>query len=144
MSWFGGGRVARIAVIDDNVLVRQLVGEVLAEEGYDVLEFDGQRGVFGQLQAERPDLLMLDLHLGAQESGWELLDSIRADPALRHIPVIIVTAGPEELARHAAEIKHMGYRTLEKPFDLDEMSATIRMALTTATNGYDPSVTDFL
>jgi two-component system nitrogen regulation response regulator NtrX len=127
--------VACIAVIDDNVLVRQLVGEVLADEGYQVLELDGQDGVFGQIKAQRPDLVMLDLHLGAQGSGWELLASIRADPSLSQIPVIIVTAGPEELARHASEMEHMGYRTLEKPFDLDEMFATVRQMLAAAENG---------
>jgi DNA-binding response OmpR family regulator len=111
------------------MLVRQLVSEVLAEEGYEVIELDGQEGVFSQLKTQRPDLVMLDLHLGARGSGWELLDVIRAEPTLRHTPVIIVTAGPEELARHAGEIKRMGYKTLEKPFDLDEMSATIRLLL---------------
>ncbi len=124
--------MARIAVIDDNVLVRQLVGEVLGEEGYEVLELDGQHSVVGQLQAYRPDLIMLDLRLGARETGWQVLAGFRADPVLRRIPVIIITAGPEELARHAVEIQGMGYRTLEKPFDLDEMSSTIRAALAAA------------
>jgi DNA-binding response OmpR family regulator len=126
--------VASIAVIDDNLLVRELVSEVLADEGYDVLEIDGQQDVFGQLKAQRPDLVMLDLHLGALGNGWELLDAIQAEPVLRNTPVIIVTAGPEELVRHASEIERMGYRTLEKPFDLDEMSATIHAALARAGN----------
>jgi CheY-like chemotaxis protein len=77
--------------------------------------------------AEKPDLILLDTNMPGM-NGHETLECLRADPALRHIPVIMVTARcePEDIA--AASVRGVAdYVT--KPFDFAQLLDKIHAAL---------------
>lgn len=80
----------RIAVIEDNADNRLLV-RVLLEPAYRVSEYDNGRDALEGLGREKPDLVLLDISLPGMD-GVEILERIRADAALRDLPVVALTA----------------------------------------------------
>ena len=94
----------RILVVEDQEDNRQILRDLLGSVGYQILEAeDGARGV-AAAEAERPDLILMDIQLPLID-GYEATRRIKANPALRAIPIIVVTSyalsGDEDKARAA-------------------------------------------
>mgnify|MGYP001228055318 CR=1 FL=1 len=82
---------ARILIVEDNEDNMTLVRDVLASRGYMVIEaVDGQQGL-ELAMTQRPDLIIMDLSLPLLD-GWEVVRQLKADPELRRIPVVALTA----------------------------------------------------
>ena len=79
-----------IAVVEDNVDNRMLLGAILADS-YRIVEYDTGPEALAGMRQERPDLVLLDISLPGMD-GTELLRQIRSDPAFRGLPVIALTA----------------------------------------------------
>lgn len=112
----------KILIVEDVEMNRDLLVQLLEEE-YELVEAtDGRQGLEAAGR-ERPDLILLDISLPEMD-GWEVTRRIRADDALRDIPIIAVTAhamaGDEEKA-YARGCN--GY--LSKPIDEDELWAQV-------------------
>jgi CheY-like chemotaxis protein len=81
----------RILVVEDNRDNMMLVSDILRSLNYEVLQaVDGRRGIDMAL-AEKPDLILMDLSL-PQINGWEATRQIKANPDLKHIPIVALTA----------------------------------------------------
>jgi len=95
---------ARILVVDDNPVNLKLAAEVLRLEGYDVLRAADAEQAEAILMHEVPDLILMDIALPGKD-GLALTRLIKADPRLKHVPVIALTAfamkGDEARAREA-------------------------------------------
>jgi two-component system, chemotaxis family, response regulator Rcp1 len=98
-------RPIRILLVEDNAgdveLIRERLEEshvvldlVVAADGVHAEDFLFRRGAF--IGAQRPDLILLDLNL-PRRSGIEVLESIKAHPQLRMIPIVVLTSSEEEL-----------------------------------------------
>jgi len=81
----------RILVIEDTENNRRILNDLLTNAGFEVLEaVDGEKGV--AMAAEtRPDLILMDIQLPIVD-GYEVTRRIKANPDLRHIPIIAVTS----------------------------------------------------
>jgi len=93
----------KILVVDDAEFNRDLIVQLLVDD-YQILEaVDGQDGL-NKAAAERPDLILMDLGMPVMD-GWEATRRIKANPDLKHIPIIAVTShamvGDEIQAREA-------------------------------------------
>ena len=85
------GGPAKILLVEDNELNSDMLSRRLIRRGYEVvLAADGAQAVAGAAQ-ERPDLILMDMSLPTID-GWEATRRIKADSALRSIPVIALTA----------------------------------------------------
>jgi two-component system cell cycle response regulator DivK len=83
--------MARILLVEDNEMNRDMLSRRLIRNGYEVsLAMDGQQGVDMAL-SERPDLILMDMSLPVID-GWEATRRIKANDATRRIPVIALTA----------------------------------------------------
>jgi two-component system, cell cycle response regulator DivK len=83
--------VARILLVEDNEMNRDMLSRRLLRNGYEVvLATDGQQGLDMAL-SERPDLILMDMSLPVID-GWEATRRIKANGATRQIPVIALTA----------------------------------------------------
>jgi CheY-like chemotaxis protein len=82
--------VKRIGVVEDNADNRLLL-RALIEDRYEIVEFDSGAAALAGLRSDPPDLVLLDIALPDIE-GPALLRALRADPRLRGVPVIAVTA----------------------------------------------------
>jgi two-component system, cell cycle response regulator DivK len=94
----------RVLVVEDTEDNRQIIRDLLTSAGYEMLEaVTGEQGV-AMAAEHRPDLILMDIQLPVLD-GYEATRRIKANPALRHIPVIAVTSyalsGDEERAREA-------------------------------------------
>lgn len=83
--------MAKVLVVEDNEMNRDMLARRLARKGYEVsIAIDGQQGVLMAL-AEVPDLVLLDMSLPLLD-GWEVARRIKADAITQHIPIIALTA----------------------------------------------------
>jgi CheY-like chemotaxis protein len=82
--------VKLIAVVEDNPDNRLLV-RVILESRYDVAEYENGFAALQGLKAQKPDLVLLDVSLPEMD-GAEVLRHLRADAALRDLPVVALTA----------------------------------------------------
>ena len=82
-----GGRV-RVLVTDNNDKLRALLRRALEREGYAVFEAGTAAELWSALVAFAPDILLLDVAL-PDNSGWGLLQKLKADPASASIPVLL-------------------------------------------------------
>jgi len=113
----------KILVVDDTEWNRDLVVQLL-EDDYTVIEaVDGERGVKAAEQ-EKPDLILMDLGMPVMD-GWEATRRIKANDALKQIPIIAVTShamvGDEIEARKAGCDDY-----LAKPIDEDALIQKIK------------------
>lgn len=116
-----------IAVVDDDLAMREMLEGMLTDADYDVHCWPSGLTAFGDLVRAPPDLIILDLALGNdKEAGWQILTLLRAETRTAHIPVILLSAN-EQFLTHRKHIlrtkKHA--RALAKPFDLDELLGLI-------------------
>jgi two-component system cell cycle response regulator len=119
----------RALVVDDNRLNRMLLGRALTELGVEPVEAEnGLRAL--EIMAETPvDVVLLDLLMPVLD-GYATLECLHADDALRHIPVIVITA-VEELDSVVRCIELGATDYLPKPFD----AAILRARLTASLAG---------
>jgi two-component system cell cycle response regulator DivK len=86
-----GDMSKRILVIEDHEENRRLLRDLLTSVGYELIEaVTGEEGV-ALAQAQLPDLILMDIQLPGID-GYETTRRIKANPALRHIPIIAVTS----------------------------------------------------
>ena len=74
-----------------------IVRELFQEEGYNVTTTNYVPNSFDQIEALRPDALIVDIVVG-QSAGWELLEQLHADAETAGIPVLVVSTDPRLLA----------------------------------------------
>ena len=81
----------RILVVEDQADNRRILRDLLSSVGYEILEaVTGDEGVT-LTASQHPDLILMDIQLPGID-GYEATRRIKADPALRHIPIIAVTS----------------------------------------------------
>jgi len=116
-----------ILVAEDDADLRELVALTLMDEGFEVQQARNGREALDLVAARRPDLVLLDMSMPVL-GGRGFADGLRlmADPP----PVVVMTAG-DRAAKSATEIGAVGW--LPKPFDVDELVATVRRYLETRT-----------
>jgi CheY-like chemotaxis protein len=108
-------RRPNVLVADDDDAIRQVISEVLRDEGYDVICVEnGAQALRALQQAPPPDLVLLDLMMPVM-SGWEVLEQLQSSYELSQIPVVVVSAMTAPGVR-----EH-----LAKPIDLEHLLATV-------------------
>jgi two-component system phosphate regulon response regulator PhoB len=118
---------ARILVVDDEPDIAALVVYHLARESYRVRTAGSGPEALAALEAEVPDLLLLDLMLPGL-SGLEVLREIRRRPELHHLPVILLTARSEERDR-VEGLREGADDYVPKPFSPQELVLRVAAVL---------------
>ncbi|HEX8671307.1 MAG TPA: response regulator [Longimicrobium sp.] len=126
-------RPIEVLLVEDNPGDVRLTREALKEgkvsnnlhvapDGVEALAFLRREGPHAA--AVRPDLILLDLNL-PRKGGREVLEEIKSDPALRHIPVVILTSSQAEQDIARAYDLHANCY-ISKPVDLDQFINVVR------------------
>ncbi len=118
----------KILLVEDNEMNRDMLSRRLIRKGHEVvMAFDGEQGVT-MARDEAPDIILMDMSLPTID-GWEATRRIKADAAIRHLPVIALTAHAMAGDRdRALQAGCDDYDT--KPVDLERLLGKIE-ALTT-------------
>ena len=120
-----------IVHIEDEPEMVDLVKLILGRKGYRVIGATGGREGLDIVREHVPDLVLLDLMMPDVE-GWDVYQQLRADDALKHIPVIVVTAKAQNIDKvlglHIAKVDDY----ISKPFSPQELVDSIEKVLTKA------------
>jgi DNA-binding response OmpR family regulator len=111
----------KIAVVDDEEGILQALELLLRQSGYEVRLFRSAENIVENISAEQPDLMLLDLRLSGV-SGDEAAQLLKADPATKDVPIILMSAHPE-LPEVASKLSIEGF--LPKPFDIAGLLSVI-------------------
>jgi len=84
-----GGK--RILLIEDNAVNRRLAQFLLKSQGYEVWEVSSAPEAFESLKQKQPDLILMDIQLPGMD-GLAATKKLKADPATRNIPILVVTS----------------------------------------------------
>ena len=113
----------RVLVVDDDESIVDMIRMGLEAEGMTVLTAGDGAEALEVLRAEQVDVVLLDIMM-PRVDGWMALMEIRNDPATADIPVIMLTAKTQDLARILA-FKQGVQQYVTKPFNLMELVARI-------------------
>ncbi|MFN8546288.1 MAG: EAL domain-containing protein [Candidatus Binatia bacterium] len=117
-----------IMMIDDEPLNIEVLQTFLEEAGYrEFVPTSAPREAIGLMADRRPDVVLLDLVM-PEMSGFEILERMRADDGLRHVPVIVLTSATDsETKLKALELGATDF--LAKPVDSSELALRLRNTL---------------
>jgi diguanylate cyclase len=134
----GGIADALIMMVDDELLNIEMTQALLEDAGYRAFASTHEpETAIAAMRAKPPSVLLLDLYM-PKVNGMEILDAMRADPVLCHIPVIVMTSTSD------AQVKLQGLAKgamdfLQKPVDPSEL--TLRIGNTLAAAAYRDALT---
>ena len=119
-----------ILVVDDEKDIRDLISQILFEEGHTVKLAHNSTTAIDYINREEPDLIVLDIWLKDSEmDGIEILKSVKQNNPL--CPVVVISGhGNIEIA--VAAVKQGAYDFIEKPFNTDQLLLVIDRALETS------------
>ena len=124
-------KLPRILIVDNDTVTCELLCEVFAREGFEADSRQGGEAALALMTDRRPDVLLSDIRMKTRLDGLSLLERVRREhPAT---PVVLMTAfGSIETAIRA--VKEGAFDYISKPFDIDELVATVRRALAARAN----------
>ena len=134
----------RVLLVEDNVVVRDMfrygIQKLSSREGFpctklDVIEADNGKEAWDLLNQTPVHLVIVDLYMPVMDGG-QLIEHIRADSSLCHIPILVVSSGGREGRQRAIQTGADVY--LDKPIKLKQMMETIETLISI---GHSPSAT---
>lgn len=119
-----------ILIVDDEKDIRELIGDILKDEGYPVRLAGNSDDCMAEINAEPPNLMILDIWLkDSRMDGIDILKTVKRDNP--DVPIIIISGhGNIEIA--VAAIKQGAYDFIEKPFNIDQLMVVVTRAMETS------------
>jgi DNA-binding response OmpR family regulator len=118
----------RVVCIEDEPEMIDLVKLILGRKGFELTGAMGGREGLEKIRSVKPDLVLLDLMMPDMD-GWEVYQQMKADPAMQHIPVIVVTAKAQSIDKvlglHIAKVDDY----VTKPFGPQELLQSVEKVL---------------
>lgn len=122
--------MSSILIVDDERDIRELIGDILKDEGYAIRLAGNSDECMAEIGAEAPSLMILDIWLkDSQMDGIDILKTVKRDNP--DVPVVIISGhGNIEIA--VAAIKQGAYDFIEKPFNIDQLMVVVSRAMETS------------
>ena len=117
-----------ILIADDQPENLVLLSRYLGNEGYGYIKAKDGLETLEKVRSELPDMVLLDVNMPYKD-GFAVLEEIRSDPVIQHIPVIILTAARLEPSEIQSGLNMGADDYVTKPFDRRELLARIRTKL---------------
>ena len=119
-----GGEAIRVLVVDDDEVIRQLIGVNLELEGFEVFTAVDGLDALEKVKEVKPDVVTLDIMMPNLD-GWDTAARLREDPDTAHVKVVLLSARAQEAdIRRGGRLGVDSYLT--KPFDPDELISVVR------------------
>ena len=119
-----------ILIVDDERDIRELISDILKDEGYSTRLAANSDQAMEEVTSERPALMILDIWLkDSHMDGIDILKTVKRD--YPDVPIVIISGhGNIEIA--VAAIKQGAYDFIEKPFNIDQLMVVVRRAMETS------------
>ncbi len=118
-----------ILVVDDNTSVLKLLSRALEAANFSVLTADDRMSAEATLLSLPVDAMIVDLRLGPDASGLDVIEFARAREPLRTLPVLVLTGVTQMTPEEEDAIRHHGAYVFYKPIVIGEISATLNRLL---------------
>lgn len=116
-----------IMTVDDSPSIRQLVGLTLLQEGHNVIEAEDGVKALSKLQATKADMVITDLNMPNMD-GITLISRLRALPAYKYIPIIMLTTESQQDKKMAGKAAGAtGW--IVKPFTAPQLKSVLAKVL---------------
>ena len=122
----------RILVVDDDIDILTVVQLVLETNGFEVVALSNWQQIYTQIEAFKPDLILLDVSLGTQD-GRNLCKQIKSDKKTKDISIILFSAN-HNVEKSVSECLADSF--ISKPFDINDLIQGINNELM-ETNGFN-------
>lgn len=116
-----GPASTHIVVVNDTQEILELFREILEEEGYRVSLYSFAFNDIDEIVKLSPDLVILDLMIGGESVGWQLLQKMKMDRRTARIPVVVCTAALRLVQELEGHLRAKNVGVILKPFDIDEL-----------------------
>lgn len=120
---------ARILVLNHSPEILAIIHDLLEDEEYEVQTAEVDMINLAEIEQTHPDLIILDGLFGQQQTGWKLLQHIRANSTIDTTPIILCTAAENEVHKRIAYIRQQNIPVLFKPFEIDDLLDMVRQIL---------------
>ena len=127
----GAYDMAKLLIADDLVPIRQMVRITLSTQGWTIIEAENGTKALEMARSEHPDLMLLDVDMGAGPNGFDVCRELKSADATKDIPIVMLTAHDSESDR-AVGFAAGAAQYLTKPFGPLELIDTIRTILAPA------------
>lgn len=117
-----------ILVVDDVTVNRQVIRGALAPFGYRIAEASGARDAIAHLEKEKPSLILCDVHMPAG-GGFELVEHVKGNAALRDIPFIFISSTAWQTHDKRRGLELGAQKFILRPIDPQQLLDEVRAAL---------------
>ena len=118
----------KVVCVEDEPEMIDLICLILGRKGYEVIGAHGGLAAFDVIRENQPDVILLDLMMPDMD-GWEVYQQVKADPDLKSIPVVVVTAKAQSIDKvlglHIAKVDDY----ISKPFSPQELINSVEQVL---------------
>ncbi len=122
----------KVVCVEDEPEIIDLIRLILGRKGFDLTGATGGLEGLEAIRRVKPDLVLLDLMMPDMD-GWEVYQQMKADPELKNIPVIVVTAKAQSIDKilglHIAKVDDY----VTKPFGPQELLQSVERVLSAKT-----------
>lgn len=118
-----------IVAINNSTDILAILDDLLTAEGYRVTTQLYRDHSIAEVASLKPDLVLLDYQWATDDAGWTLLQLLRLYPDTTKIPIVLCTAAVEHVAETRDHLDLMGIAVVYKPFNIDQLLATLRQRL---------------
>lgn len=115
--------MAKVMVVDDAYSDLKLMESILRGAGHDVVSLSNGEKLEDQMQAEHPDVVLLDIVM-PKRNGYEILRALRRDARTKGTPIVLVSSKNQESDRAWGK-KQGADEYLAKPFTSDELLSVV-------------------
>src|SRR5258706_2183796 len=119
-----------LVLADDSVTIQKVVGISFANEDIEITTVDNGRDAVAKARTLRPDIILADVVMPGL-SGYELCEAVKADPNLRHVPVLLLT-GTFEAFDQVRATAVAAARHVAKPFEAQTLVERVKQLLASA------------
>jgi DNA-binding response OmpR family regulator len=125
----------RILVFNDTEDILEAFRLILEDAGYETLLFSYAPHDIAEVVRLKPDLVILDLIFGQEKLGFQLVDKMKMNRETVRIPIIVCSAAINAVRETEGYLRGMGVSIVLKPFDIDVLLETVRIALESQGSG---------
>jgi CheY-like chemotaxis protein len=114
----------KILLVDNEIYTLKIMRQMLEQSGFEIITAVNGRECIEKAKADRPDIILMDVMM-PEMSGWDALKIIRADNAIKDVPVAMLSA-KRELNRELLQLADMYFT---KPLEKDELLKSIQSVI---------------
>lgn len=121
-----GGK--HVLVVNDTEEIVELLRELVGAMGHRVSATTYAPEDLEEVKKAKPDLVILDLLIGGEQGGWELLQKMKLSRETADIPVIVCTAAAQSVREQEGWLTSKGVKIVLKPFSIEDLERAIDKA----------------